>query len=249
MEATIPPAVCFIHVPKTAGTSLAALLAQHYPRHQVSRARLLFDLGQDPEESSYRLWHGHFGLTDVIDYLPPDVRFIAALRHPLQRVQSLYHYWRAVDLTKYGRTPETDPNYYGVMLAIKSRSIDEFLATDDPTILREISDSMTRYLSGSLYDIGPVSVEKAIDAIDEGSTLVVRQNHFQHDAALAFRALFDVRLTPEQIVFHNRQSYEARLTFKQQDRILELNPSDTLLYQHASESMRRPDRAPELSFR
>jgi hypothetical protein len=208
------------------------MLASHYPDHEISRARLLFDLGPDPEEGSYRLWHGHFGLGDALDHVPADTRFVTAVRHPVERVRSLYHFWRDFDLSSYDGTPETDPNHAGLMLAATGSGLDEFLATDNLTIRREISDAQTRYLSGRLMDPGPVTAATAIDQIERREILVVRQDRFAADAVAAVESLFGVVLDPGRIGFLNRQRYDAPLTPAQRTRITELNPADLELWHH-----------------
>lgn len=234
MSTAFPPPVCFIHVPKTAGTSLAALLASYYPRDVVSRSRLLFDLGQDLLEHSYRLWHGHYGIADIEPYLPSDVRFVTSIRHPVERVASLYHYWRKVDLAYYRGTPETDPNHDGVMLAMHCQGgLDEFLATDNPAILREISDAQTRYLTGSLHHTGEVSADEARRTIIERRIVVVRQRHLAQDGPEAVAQLLGRRPAFRDVPHLNGHSYEVRLTPSQRARIEELNQNDLLLWRAA----------------
>ncbi|MDH4366084.1 MAG: hypothetical protein OEY70_18550, partial [Acidimicrobiia bacterium] len=228
-----PPPVCFIHVPKTAGTSMAALLARHYDDRMVSRSRLVFDLGADPDEARYRLWHGHYGVGDIAPFLPPGTRFVTSLRDPVHRVVSLYHYWRNVDLAFYHHTRETDPNYDGVMLAVGCQGLDEFLATDDPSILREISDAQTRYLVGSLLEPGPVSAEQALDRIIEREIVVVRQAHFASDTPDAVEALLGVRPRAAEVPHLNTHSYQVRVTPAQRARILALNGQDLVLCREA----------------
>lgn len=233
MSTAFPPPVCFIHVPKTAGTSLAALLATYYDHDLISRSRLLFDLGQDLLEHSYRLWHGHYGIADIGPYLPADVRFVTSIRHPVERVASLYHYWRKVDLAYYRGSPETDPNHAGVMLAIRCQGLDEFLATDDPTIRREISDAQTRYLSGSLRHTGEVSADEARRMIIEHRIVVVRQRHLAQDGPDAIEQLLGRRPPTRDIPHLNGHAYEIRLTPAQRARIEELNQNDMALWRAA----------------
>lgn len=237
MTTAFPPPVCFIHVPKTAGTSMATVLSRFFPPEHVSRARLLYDLTTDPDEEHRRLWHGHFGLGDALQFVPESTRFVTTLRDPVRRVLSLYHYWHSVDLRWYKGTSATDPNYEGVMLAIQSSDIGEFLATDNPSILREISDTQTRYLCGSLYDEGQVSAEKAIREVVDRRILVARQAHFEADVTFILHELFGASLEAGDIVHLNRQTYQAGLTGSQHQRIIDLNPNDVELLTWASESI------------
>ncbi|NNE96337.1 MAG: sulfotransferase family 2 domain-containing protein [Acidimicrobiales bacterium] len=157
------PKVCFLHIPKTAGTSVCKALESFYAPEQVSPARLLTDLKHP--QSGFSLWHGHFGLRDIQGHVPEDVTYLATLRDPVQRVLSLYSYWRNVDLNYYTHTADTDPNYHGVMLA-QEATLDEFLQTSDRTILSEISNAACRYLAGGIRDASALDWSAALASVE-----------------------------------------------------------------------------------
>jgi len=91
------PVDFFIHIPKTAGTTLAQIIASQYPRGSVltfpdpqigddERARAI---RQMPEETRIVAGHLHFGYTELC---PRGSRPFTMLRDPVERFISLYYY-------------------------------------------------------------------------------------------------------------------------------------------------------------
>lgn len=114
-----PPTVIFIHVTKTAGTTLSAVLEQQYVDQRICRTDHDFDrferqLAEMPETTKRSIdcltGHMAFGLHR---YLPRPARYVTMLRNPIDRVMSYYYYaLHAVDhplhkqLTAAGMTLE-----------------------------------------------------------------------------------------------------------------------------------------------
>jgi len=109
MEMTSPPAVpqrtkpllFFVHIPKTAGTTLGGILVQHYGRDRVfachpDRSIVGYtaeDFLSFPAEkrNKFQLVRGHFGYGLHEDYQEP-YKYITILRDPVDRVISHYYY-------------------------------------------------------------------------------------------------------------------------------------------------------------
>jgi hypothetical protein len=96
MPKTKQPTDIFLHIPKTAGTTLNHIMERHYPPHQI------FSFGpvdgveaftQLPLEQrhAFRLVRGHmaFGLHA---YVRPPYRYFTMLRKPVERVISYYYF-------------------------------------------------------------------------------------------------------------------------------------------------------------
>jgi hypothetical protein len=93
------PLLVYVHIPKTAGTSLRRLIARRYPG-RFRKAPNTFTHAQAAEERLRALLHeeppplaigGHivFGLADV---LPGDARYVTVLRDPVERTLSHFDY-------------------------------------------------------------------------------------------------------------------------------------------------------------
>lgn len=92
--------VCFLHVPKTAGRTLEAILERYYP------ADVTYDVyGEIPQaiarlrslpiraKRRLRLVKGHYGF-GLHECLPQPVTYITFLRDPIERIISHYYYVR-----------------------------------------------------------------------------------------------------------------------------------------------------------
>lgn len=82
--------IVFLHIPKTGGTSLAAALKRNFRPEQVVGTSDLAAVGGTDGPG---LVHGHFLFdAEQIDRLGGTP--VTVLRHPVDRVISLYYYWR-----------------------------------------------------------------------------------------------------------------------------------------------------------
>ncbi len=95
---TDPTTLIFLHIPKTAGTTLRSILRQQYP------PEVTYNYYHDPEKAAfheltasqkqrYRLLCGHMNY-GIHQHLPGDSRYITILRDPVARVISYYNHVR-----------------------------------------------------------------------------------------------------------------------------------------------------------
>jgi hypothetical protein len=86
----------FLHIPKTAGSTLATALQWNYPPHLTGH----FDLFGKPEKiqwfsqqdlSNLQLLHGHIAY-GIHHYIPRPTRYITVVREPVARVVSAYKF-------------------------------------------------------------------------------------------------------------------------------------------------------------
>jgi hypothetical protein len=121
----------FIHIPKTAGTTLRHALADLYPPDQrafiygprvegsVSMQHFL-DLSAK-ERAPLRLVMGHYGF-GLHRWLPGPSRYVTMLREPMDRIVSLFHYYRT------GRfPPDSKPAREQAVLVDRGTPIDEWI--------------------------------------------------------------------------------------------------------------------------
>lgn len=133
----------FLHIPKTAGTTLKTVLLRHYAPWRVHRfypegghARLLRDLRHRLDAGQridLILGHLGFGIHEDIDR---EVRYLTVLREPVRRVLSLYRHVR--------RTP--DHPLHG---EVQGMSVYDFVNSgiDD-----SVANNQTRFLSGDKWN-------------------------------------------------------------------------------------------------
>ncbi|MGV6815424.1 MAG: hypothetical protein ACWA5W_10530, partial [Phycisphaerales bacterium] len=91
------PDVFFVHVPKTAGTSLRSLLEQYHHQDRVAPSNILLRLSQQqgvpkpkvtrtPELDAFTCFHNH---TNFVGFLRDDLAKVTMLREPVARLTSL----------------------------------------------------------------------------------------------------------------------------------------------------------------
>lgn len=124
----------FIHIPKTAGTSVREFLDSQYSVPAICQANAWSDVDDFEALKSYSLVRGHFTYSLIQD-LPPAFLSFTVLRHPLNRMlSSLRHMQR-------------DPQFHSLHERAKDRSISEILR--DSTIMNQQRDVQARTLCAS----------------------------------------------------------------------------------------------------
>lgn len=88
------PKLHFLHIPKTAGTSVTQFLQRQYDLEQIvfeTTWRELFKY--QPRMPKLKLFRGHFGI-NLSKMIGPEFKVISFLREPISRVMSQYHHIR-----------------------------------------------------------------------------------------------------------------------------------------------------------
>ena len=120
-------AVIFLHIPKTAGTTLIEILERHYaPQHRyhlgplAQKAIAAFQGFSAERRGNIQLFYGHMAY-GLHDHFPQGATYFTVLRHPVERVISFYYFVRrnkqhylhdfshekAPDLAAFARSGET----------------------------------------------------------------------------------------------------------------------------------------------
>lgn len=148
----------FIHIPKTAGTSLRLLISRNFPREEVlgpfPSHTTLFDDAADPDKdfAPYRLLTGHFYYPDKL-FTTHTATYITMLRDPVERALSLYGFAR--------QQPASNAHRLAT-----SHSINEFMR--HPDAQRFIANMMTRRLGtpGGWMTLEQVHLDRALARLD-----------------------------------------------------------------------------------
>lgn len=137
--------LCFIHIPKTAGTTLTSLLNSKFHQSKICPAEVWSEVVDIPREelAQYQLFRGHF-FYDIGDLLPRKPVYITMLRHPIERVISGYEFMRRNVPTR----TEALLNHHKA----KTMSLMEYVSDlDNPSM----ANSQTRHLSLSSHKDDP----------------------------------------------------------------------------------------------
>lgn len=139
--------LAFVHIPKTAGTSLVSAFKREFRRSRSLRldeAKDLQRLERIELRRKYDFLHGHFGMMDVENIASEHV---TVLRDPTARILSLYNFWRAKaedrdEKTGRGDLPEA-------MRLTKTLSFRDFVFSDVPRIVNDIQNAQSYQIAAS----------------------------------------------------------------------------------------------------
>jgi hypothetical protein len=136
-----------IRLHKTAGTSFMTGLASGFEAAKICPWAFQYEfLGKSPDElGQYEFFWPHMGLMQAREILP-DARVVTILRNPQDRILSSYRYWR----TQYRSAPD-HPDLHDLCHKVRDMSLLEYLASDDPAILRAIDNAQFRFICGGAF--------------------------------------------------------------------------------------------------
>jgi hypothetical protein len=155
---TCDDCLIFVHVPKTAGTSITACLDYHFPNEAIypgwTFARMPYDMAEIRAAlAGKRLIRGHFyrGVSRFVDKNPV---WMTILRDPVERVLSLYSYMHTQEWSH--------PAY--------RYPLERFITGDMPYDLRgDTENGMCKFLAADWINeqyTSPQALSRAIDFID-----------------------------------------------------------------------------------
>jgi Galactose-3-O-sulfotransferase len=169
--------VIFLHIGKTAGSTLRTILSRHYTRQETFRVypTVYYDnletLTSLPasRRGEIRLLMGHvpFG---IHEHLPAPATYITMLREPVDRVMSLYYFAR--------RVPE---HYLHQPILRGNLDIERFVSDG---LSWEMDNGQLRVLTGHVHDIEIGGCKRTL--LDEA-----KRNVSQHFSVVGFSERFD----------------------------------------------------------
>lgn len=181
------PRIIFIHIPKTAGTTVRAHLRACIGSNSSGRSVGLTDIPFEdaPDESrldsamTAQLVHGHMGWESVEKIDPYNAFTFTFLRDPRARLQSLYRH-----LTTYPRQA-TNKRLQKLSDACHGLSPAQLAHSRDPVILSHADNYVVRQLAGCVRDYPvradewPALLEKAHKNLDSLDFVGLQENFSQ----------------------------------------------------------------------
>ncbi len=156
------PRLYFLHIPKTAGTSVRHWLMDRFAHDDLLPCDVIEELEKRaPEEfPKYRLISGHFGW-NIEKYYPEPLNVVTWLRNPIKRLRSNFAYIREnVDYLSQIAANLGCHNWIEYYQLCVSHADHEIL--EDPNYLGFSDNLQTRYLSGIFPQLEPIELDEAI---------------------------------------------------------------------------------------
>ena len=144
------PRLGFVHVPKTAGTSVTNALAQIYGDQMLSAMTTLDYARRTPEQlECARFYKGHAYRRDYEKW-PADTVLFTVLRDPVARAVSFYQYYRGLTVG-----PEQDDFTREAIGLAQGSGVIEFIYSDSPFIIEHLRLGQLRQFmtSGTLAKV------------------------------------------------------------------------------------------------
>ncbi len=127
------PRLAFVHIPKTAGTSVTSALSAVYSQQMFHGMTTLDYALYSPEQlTEYRFFKGHAYRRDY-EKLPVDTTFFSVMRDPVDRAISYYNYYRTLDANI-----EQDPFVREAISLSQNQGVIEFIYSDSPFVIEHL---------------------------------------------------------------------------------------------------------------
>lgn len=137
-----PEKLVFMHLPKTAGTTIHNILVDYFHQDDICPERFnKLDRYAQEQMDGWKYYSGHFNFSSV-EKIPGTKKLITVLREPRSRVVSLYNYWKS-----HRDSHVAKHNLIGPPIA-KNLSLEEFVESELPELSNNIDNVYTRVFSG-----------------------------------------------------------------------------------------------------
>lgn len=225
---SVTEAVIFLHIPKTAGSTLHHILQRQYRPSQIyhigSQSDSISRFQQQPEtaRANVRLLMGHFEM-GMDAYLPQTAVYFTMLRHPVARAISYFAHINR------------DTNHYCHKLVHDNKmDLHRFIQSKADVMM---DNGQTRMLAAQLYTV-------PFGESDENMLAIAKENIRQRVAVVGLTERFDESLLLMQQQFNWKRLYYAQrnkrpiattnpLSEQSIDAILNINQLDLQLYAYA----------------
>jgi hypothetical protein len=237
----------FLHIPKCAGNSLIDLLQSHIPRGRILKGHLLHAdaPGINKPFDYYRLIVGHNTYYDM-SRLPVNPLYITMLRNPVDRIVSLYYFWRS-----HRDAYIEQHNLIGPRMA-KQLSLEDFIECDAPEAALNIRNAQAGQFHNGLRGSPGLSDEELFETarqrLDECAFVGISEEFdpsidllcdlFKWQRPDTLRCVNDSHVN-EQEDPRYEPTERPPLADGVLERLTELNQADIRLYEVARETFKR----------
>jgi hypothetical protein len=175
------PRIVFLHIVKTAGTSLVGHFRKSLPRGQVFSHGDFMQFPQDrplPREvfDRYRFLSGHFGYTHIAPYLDESYSF-TFLRDPVARVLSFYTFCLHEDMQRK----------FAVARAAVQLGLEGFLESDLPEVAEMLDNQQTWQLARMYWQAD----RNVLRTLRDEDLLGLASEHIHRFSRVGFTETFD----------------------------------------------------------
>lgn len=219
--------LCFMHIGKTAGTSLQHALFEAMQGAAIFHESLEnFDEASPAEISLNDLVIGHFSYQHVAK-LRPDRFLFTFLRDPVERVISNYYFLRSA-------SPVSDYSRRAVEIA-RETTLSEFLACEDPSVLMVTQNLQAKFIA---HDIRPENQAAIRDLRHEAEQNLSRFDfvgiveRFDEGVAILSQ-MIGLDLTAKRLNVNELRASNPTVSQHDIDSIRRLNAVDLALYDKA----------------
>lgn len=179
-----PPRLAFVHIPKTGGVSLTAMLARAYDGQVLPAMTTLdYPFYDAAELARFRFYKGHAYRRDY-ERLPPGTIRLTVLRDPVARAVSFWRYYRALD-----PAASEDPSIAEAIRLAREGSALDLIRAEAPFVIEHLRLGQVRQF------LPPATLA----AVDHHPFLPRALQHAVLGAFVAEMARFDHVLTSEML--------------------------------------------------
>ena len=154
---SLPRRVVFLHIAKTAGTSIVHFFQQRLPAEAICSHGDFLQFPRDPGSltarlAQFRFVSGHFGYADVAPLLPESYSF-TFLRDPVDRVLSLYKFCMHPDMQRQ----------FAMARAARDLGLEGFLTSNLPEVCEMLDNQQTWQLARNYWHEDRLALDHLAD--------------------------------------------------------------------------------------